>query len=331
MNTAVYSFHKFEKACLLAANSGKHELKLLEIRLNADTAKLADGCRAVSIFVSDDASAPVLHELKSQGVEFLILRSAGYNNVDLKTAKKLGMRVARSPEYSPYAVAEHASALILALNRKLIRANNRVHELNFTLDGLVGFDLNGRTIGIVGTGKIGSVMAKIMHGFGCKVIAFDAAENTEIKEKYGVEYTDIDSLCAQSDIISLHLPLTPKTKHIIHKTRIEKMKPGMMLINTSRGALINSIDAIEGLKSGQIGYLGIDVYEEEEGLFFEDHSDDILQDDTISRLMSFNNVLITSHQAFLTQTALENIAQTTIFNINCFEQGLACKNELVIR
>lgn len=328
MKIAVYSFHKFEKEYLTNSNLSKHELKLLDTRLTLQTVNLADGCKTASIFVNDDASAPVLNELKKYGVEFLALRSAGYNHVDLVAAKKLGLRVARVPGYSPYSVAEHSVALMLALNRKLIRAHNRVRELNFILDGLVGFDMHGKTIGLIGTGKIGSVVAKIMNGFGCKIIATDLTESKELKEKYGVIYTDCESVCSKSDIISLHLPLTSETKHIISKNCIDKMKPGIMLINTSRGGLINAKDVIDGLKSGAIGYLGMDVYEEEEGLFFEDHSDDILQDDVISRLMSFNNVLITGHQAFLTNTALENIAKTTMYNIDCFEKGIVCENEL---
>ncbi len=328
MKTAVFSTHRFEKDYLLQANLQKHELKLLEVQLNNATVALAEGCKAASIFVNDDASADVLHELKNQGVEFLALRSAGYNHVDLAVAKKLNIRVARVPDYSPYAVAEHSVALMLALNRKLIRAHNRVRELNFTLDGLVGFDMHGKTLGLIGTGKIGSVIAKIMNGFGCKIIANDLYENKELIEKYNVKYNDCETLCASSDIISLHLPLTPHTRHIINKKCIDKMKHGVMLINTSRGALINTQDVIDGLKSGRIGYLGIDVYEEEGGLFFEDHSEDILQDDIIARLMSFNNVLITSHQAFLTSTALENIALTTMHNLNCFEKNIISENEL---
>jgi D-lactate dehydrogenase len=328
MKAAIYSFHKFEKEYLTNSNLSKHELRLLDTRLTVQTALLAGGCKTASIFVNDDASAPVLTELKKYGVEFLALRSAGYNHVDLVEAKILGLRVARVPDYSPYAVAEHAIALMLALNRKLIRAHNRVRELNFTLDGLVGFDMHGKTIWLIGTGKIGSVVAKIMNGFGCNIIANDLIESKELKEKYGVTYTDCESLCGKADIISLHLPLTSLTKQIIRKDCVDKMKQGVMLINTSRGGLINTKDVIEGLKSGRIGYLGMDVYEEEGGLFFEDHSEDILQDDVISRLMTFNNVLITSHQAFLTNTALENIAKTTIYNIDCFEKNIVSGNEL---
>lgn len=328
MKVMVYSTHKFERNYLEKAFNEKHEVKYIDSPLTIETASLAQGYDAVSIFVSDDASAPVLQILGKDGIKFLVLRSAGYNHVDLVETKKLNIKTAHVPVYSPYAVAEHAVALMLALNRKLIRSHNRVRELNFTLDGLVGFDMHDKTIGLIGTGQIGSVVAKIMNGFGCNIIATDLMKNKELKEKYGVKYTDFEFLCSNADIISLHLPLTVETKHIIGKNCIDKMKRGVMLINTSRGGLINTKDIINGLKSARIGYLGIDVYEEEGGLFFEDHSDDILQDDVISRLMTFNNVLITSHQAFLTDTALENIAKTTIYNIDCFEKNLACENEL---
>ena len=328
METVIFSTHKFEKDCLVNANADKHKLKLLDVRLNIDTAYLAKGAKAVSIFVNDDASAPVLEKLKEAGVQFLVLRSAGFNHVNLEKAKELGIRVARVPAYSPYAVAEHAAALMLALNRKLIRANNRVHDSNFSLDGLTGFDMHGKTAGIIGTGQVGVVIARILFGFDCKILASDQVENDMLKDKFGVIYTDLETVLKQSDIITMHVPLTPETKYMINKETIGKMKPGVMLINTSRGALINTKDVINGLKSRQIGYLGIDVYEEESGLFFEDHSDDVLQDDTISRLLTFNNVLITSHQAFLTNTALDNITATTVHNLDCFESGGTCENEL---
>jgi D-lactate dehydrogenase len=328
MEIVVYSTHKFEKDFLERANAGKHRLKFLDVPLNITTADLAEGATAVSIFVNDDASGDVLNQLKRAGVQFLVLRSAGYNNVDMGMARQLGFRVARVPAYSPYAVAEHAVALMLALNRKLIKATNRVHDLNFSLDGLTGFDMNGKTVGIMGTGQIGAVAVKILHGFGCKILIVDLQENKELIEKYNVQYTDPDTLYAQSDIITLHLPLTSQTRYLINKDSINKMKKGVMIINTSRGALINTKDIIEGLKKGQIGYLGLDVYEEEGGLFFEDHSEDILQDDTISRLLTFKNVVITSHQAFLTDTALQNIATTTIHNLDCFENNTDCDNEI---
>jgi D-lactate dehydrogenase len=328
MDVTVYSTHKFEKEFIIQANAGKHNLKFVDVQLNATTAYLAQNAKAVSIFVNDDASGDVLQIFHEAGVKFLVLRSAGYNNVNLEKAKQLGFKIARVPAYSPYAVAEHAIALMLALNRKLIRANNRVHELNFSLDGLTGFDMNGKTAGIIGTGQIGAVVAKILNGFGCRILAVDQIENEELKSKYQVIYTDYDTLYRESDIITLHVPLLPETRYIINKDTIAKMKPGVMLINTSRGALVNTKDVITGLKSCHIGYFGIDVYEEEAGLFFEDHSEDIVQDDVISRLLTFRNVLITSHQAFLTQTALQNIADTTCYNLDCFEKNTQCKNEI---
>ena len=328
MKVAVFSFHKFEKENFSNAEFLKHELKYFDTHLSLETALLAQGFSAVCIFVSDDASSEVLVKLHELGIRFIALRSAGFNHIDITKAIQLGMRVARVPKYSPYAVAEHAVALILALNRKLIRAHQRVMELNFSLDGLVGFDMNGKTVGIIGTGKVGSVVAKILHGFGCNILAFDQVENEEIKQKYNVTYTDCETLCKETDIITLHVPLMEKTKYIINKYCIEMMKQGVMLINTSRGQLVNTKDVIEALKSGHIGSFGLDVYEEEEGLFFEDHSEDILQDDVIARLMSFNNVLITSHQAFLTSTALKNIADTTLYNLDCFEKNIISENEL---
>ena len=328
MNVAIFNTHKFEKDYLEKANNGQYNFKYLSSALSSETVHLAEGCEAVSIFVSDDASAPMLQLLDKIGVKFLALRSAGYNHVDIAEAKKLNMKVARVAEYSPYAVAEHSVALMLALNRKLIRANNRVMEQNFLLDGLVGFDMNGKTAGIIGTGKIGGVAAKILHGFGCKILAHDQVESEELKQKYNVTYTDCETLFKQSDIITLHVPLTERTKHIVNKNSMEKMKAGVMLINTSRGKLVNTKDVIDALKSGHIGSFGMDVYEEEEGLFFEDHSEDILLDDTIARLMSFRNVLITSHQAFLTDTALKNIAETTVKNLEYFENNTPNKNEI---
>jgi D-lactate dehydrogenase len=327
MKTAVFSTHKFEREYLETAFKAR-QVNYIASSLSVETASLAQGHEVVSIFVSDNASAPVLQIFSKVGVKFLALRSAGYNHVDLAEAKRLNIKVARVPEYSPYAVAEHAVALMLALNRKLIRAHNRVMEQNFSLDGLVGFDMYGKTVGIIGTGKIGSVVARIMHGFGCRILANDQIENNELKSKYDVVYTDCETLCKESDIITLHVPLTPETKYLIDKNCISKMKRGVMLVNTSRGALVNTKEVIEALKSEQIGYLGIDVYEEEGGLFFEDRSEEILQDDMIARLMTFKNVLITSHQAFLTDTALRNIAETTVENLDCFERNIPCKNEL---
>lgn len=322
---------KFEKEYLLGANLDKHDLVLIESRLSKSTVSLAAGCDAVSIFTGDSGDAEVLELLHESGIRFMALRSAGFNHVDLKKAEQLKIQIARVPAYSPYAIAEHAVALMLALNRKLIKANHRVMDLNFSLDGLVGFDMNGKTVGIIGTGKIGSVIARILYGFGCKILALDKIENQELIQKYNVKYTDCQSLCAQSDIITLHVPLNENTRYIIDEDCIKKMKRGVMLINTSRGALVNTKAVINALKVQQIGAFGLDVYEEEEGLFFEDHSDDILQDDTIARLMTFRNVLITAHQAFLTDTALTNIAETTIYNLDCFAKGRKSKNLIQIK
>jgi len=329
MKAAVFSFHKFEKPFLEKANQSRHELVYIDTRLNLSSSAFAAGCKAVCLFVNDDASEKVLQSLNESGIKFVALRSAGFNNVNLKKAKELGMRVARVPAYSPYAVAEHTVALMLALNRKLMRAHNRIAEGNFSLDGLTGFDMNGKTAGIIGTGKIGSLVAKILSGFGCNLIGYDQYPNDELVTKYGLQYTDFKTVCKNSDILTLHTPLNDETKYLINRNSIELMKAGVMLINTSRGGLVNTRDVIDALKSGYIGYFGIDVYEEEEGLFFEDHSEDILKDDVIARLMTFRNVLITSHQAFLTQTALQNIADTTIYNLDCFEKNVECKSEIV--
>lgn len=329
MKVTVYSTHGFERSYLTEAIPN-HRLHLLEARLTADTASLAQDSEAVSIFVSDDASASVLQKLKQAGVKYLALRSAGYNHVDLPVAARLGIQVARVPEYSPAAIAEHTVALMLALNRKLVRAHNRVRELNFSLDGLPGFDMEGKTAGIIGTGKIGSAVARILHGFGCHLLAADRYENEELKNRYGLKYTDRMTLCRESDIITLHLPLTPDSRYLINKACMDEMKRGVMLINTSRGGLVNTKEVIDALKTGQIGSFGMDVYEEEDGLFFEDHSEHILQDDVIARLLTFQNVLITSHQAFLTREALTQIAEITRYNLDCWEQGRETENELKV-
>lgn len=329
MKTLVYSFHKFEKPYFEEVSDENDQLHLLNVELSIETAPLSAGYDAVCLFVSDDASAPVLEILFENGIRFIALRSAGYNHVAIDKARQLGIRVTRVPAYSPFSVAEHAVALMLALNRKLIRSHYRIMEQNFSLDGLTGFDMNGKTVGIIGTGKIGAVIARILHGFGCRLLAFDKMEDEAIKEKYQVEYTDMESLCKQSDIITLHLPLNDETKHLINHASIAQMKQGVMLINTSRGGLVNTHDVVLALKTGHIGYFGMDVYEEEAGLFFEDHSEDILQDDTIARLMTFQNVLITSHQGFLTKTSLINLAETTMYNLACFAKNGVCENEIL--
>lgn len=328
MKTAIYSFHEFEKSYFEKVSQGNHDLVFLDQALSLKTVSLSKGFGGVSLFTGDDASAPILELLHANGIRFIALRSAGYNHVDIDKAKQLGIRVARVPAYSPFSIAEHAVALMLALNRKLIHSHNRIMEQNFSLNGLIGFDMNGKVVGIIGTGKIGSVIARILHGFGCRILAFDQVENEEIKKAYQVEYTDLKSLCSESDIITLHLPLNEQTKYIIDQSSIDYMKPGVMLINTGRGGLMNSKDVIQGLKSGKIAYLGMDVYEKERGLFFENHSEDILQDDQIARLLSFQNVLITGHQGFLTDTALKNICETTLHNLDCFEKNQLSGNEI---
>ncbi|MEO5977807.1 MAG: 2-hydroxyacid dehydrogenase [Chryseolinea sp.] len=330
MKVAFYSVHKFEREQLLLINNNKHDFLMLEVALSDATVGLALGCTCICIFVSDKASAVVLKECFSIGIRFIVLRSAGFNHVDVVAAHNLQIKLARVPEYSPYSVAEHSVTLMLALNRQLVHAHNRINELNFSLDGLTGFDMHGKTAGIIGTGKIGRQVARILRGFGCHILAFDVKEDESLVTETNVTYTDLRSLMSRSDIISLHLPLNAETKHIVSRESISWMKKGVMLINTSRGGLINTTDTVGALKSGHIGYFGIDVYEEEDGLFFQDHSQDILQDDVIARLMTFRNVLITSHQAFLTDTALHNIANTTIHNIDCFEQGITSGNELTV-
>jgi D-lactate dehydrogenase len=328
MKTAIFSSHKFEYNSILEANNNKHELIFITETISSKTVSLAQNCKAICIFVNDKTDLLVLKKLKEIGINYIALRSAGFNHVNVTEAKELGFKLARVPEYSPFAVADHAMALILALNRKLVHAHKRISELNFSLNGLVGFDMNGKTIGIMGTGKIGQQMAKMLYGFGCKILAFDVFKNEDLKSKYEVEYVDLNTLFEKSDIITLHVPLSSKTQYIINKKSIDLMKKGVMLINTSRGGLVNTIDVIEGIKSEKIGYFGMDVYEDEGGLFFEDRSQTILQDDVFARLMSFQNVLITSHQAFLTETALKNIADTTIKNLDCFEKNILSGNEI---
>jgi len=324
VKVAVFSTKPYDRASLDAANTG-HSLTFLEPHLDASTVALAKGFGGVCIFVNDSAPEAVIRELSNLGVKLIALRCAGFNNVDLVAAEQYGIAVVRVPAYSPYAVAEHAVGMILALNRNIHRAFNRVREGNFALDGLMGFDLHGRTVGIVGTGKIGAVFAKIMRGFGCRVLAYDVVENPEC-QAIGVEYRPLNELLRESDITSLHCPLTPETRHLINRDSISMLKRGSMLINTSRVALVDTLAVTEGLKNGTIGYLGLDVYEEEGDLFFEDLSSQMLRDDVFARLLTFPNVLITGHQAFFTRDALANIAEVTIGNITEFQRTGACAN-----
>ncbi|RAU82830.1 2-hydroxyacid dehydrogenase [Pontibacter arcticus] len=319
-----YDIHFFNQA----NQEDAHQLTFLEVPLNHNTAALIKGEEAVCVFVNDTVDAAVLQIMATAGVKVIVLRCAGYNNVDLRVAQELGIKVVRVPAYSPYAVAEHTLALILTLNRKTHRAYNRVREGNFALSGLMGFDLHGRTVGLIGLGKIGLVTARILKGFGCRVLGYDISKSNETEE-IGVEFTDLDSVYSQSDIISLHCPLTPQTFHLINAESLGKMKDGVMLINTSRGAIIDTKAVIEGLKKEKISYLGLDVYEEGGDLFFEDLSDKVIQDDTFMRLLSFNNVLITGHQAFFTTDALQSIAQITLQNVSDFEAGKPLQNEVL--
>ncbi len=321
MRIAFFDTHKFEREAFDAANRGSCEITYFEPRLNQQTAGLAKGFDVVCSFVNDHLDEGTIRILQEGGVRLLALRSAGYNHVDLQAAAKFSITVVRVPEYSPYAVAEHAVALILSLNRKIHHAYLRVRELNFSLDGLVGFDLHGKTIGIIGTGRIGRTMARIMSGFGCRVLAYDIAPDLRFAEELRVHYVDLQTLYGESDIISLHLPLTQKTRHLIDEKSIKVMKRGVMLINTGRGALIETKALVSALKTGQVGAAGLDVYEEEEGIFFNDLSDRVLNDDVLARLLTFHNVLVTGHQGFLTREALMNIAQTTLQNIDDFKMG----------
>jgi D-lactate dehydrogenase len=300
-------------------------LTYFEPRLTPDTAALASGFPTICVFINDDVSEATLRAIAAHGTQVIALRCAGFNNVDLKVAEELGMTVVRVPAYSPYAVAEHAAGLILTLNRKLYRAYNRVRDDNFELNGLLGFDIYGKTVGVIGTGKIGMCFAKIMSGFGAKLVAYDIHENPEVVA-LGAQYLPLNEVLAQADIISLHCPLLPATRHMINGETLQQMKDGVTVINTSRGALVDTRAMIEALKSGKVAYFGTDVYEEEEDLFFQDYSDRVIQDETFQLLQSFPNVVITAHQAFFTHEALSNIAETTLSNIKTLEAGEECTN-----
>jgi D-lactate dehydrogenase len=323
-STKPYDERYFEKY----RETHQHHFVYFETALHRDTANLSNGFDVVCVFVNDKICKETIKILAENNVKLIALRCAGYNNVDLDAAKEHLLKVVRVPAYSPEAVAEHSLALILTLNRKTHKAYNRIREGNFSLTNLIGFNIHGKTIGVIGTGQIGATFCKIMKGFGCKMIAFDISASEELINM-GVMYKSLDEVFREADIISLHCPLNPNTRHIINKSSLTLMKDGVMIINTSRGALINTADAIEALTARKIGYLGIDVYEQEENLFFKDLSESIIQDDFILKLNSFPNVLITSHQAFFTEEAMDEITTTTLNNINAFDKGLALKNELV--
>jgi D-lactate dehydrogenase len=328
MRLLVYSAKDFEIPFLEAANTKGHTVTFTSKALNSENALLAVGHDAISIFSADDASMIVLEKLKELGVKYITLRSSGYNNVQIKAAKRYGLHVANAPDYSPHAIAEHAVALILAFNRNLILANARVHEYNFLQDGLMGHNLHGKTIGIVGTGRIGSIMVKIMYGFGCKILASDLVPDADLIELCDVTYTDLEDLCKRSDIISLHIPLTYENNYLINKKKLQLMKPGAILVNTSRGAIVETKELIKALEIDHLGGYCTDVYEKERGTFFKDNSKEGLNDEQLKKLLSFPNVILTPHQAYITQEALTNIAKITFDNLDNWEDGRESKNEL---
>jgi len=324
----MYSSKSYDEASFAAANApARHEVLHLEERLRPATVRLAQGSEAVCVFVNDIVDEQVLTALAAIGVRHVALRCAGFNHVDLDAAARLGIDVVRVPAYSPNAVAEHTIALILGLNRRLHRAYNRVRDGNFSLDGLVGFDLAGKTVGVVGTGRIGALVARLMWHFRCEVIAHDPYENPMVTE-LGMRYVTLDEIWERSDIVTLNCPLTADTRHLVSAAVVARVKPGMMLVNTGRGALVDTQAVIEGLKSGRIGSLALDVYEEEAPLFFEDRSSEVLTDDVFARLLTFPNVLITAHQAFLTTEALAAIAETTLSNLDDLDAGRSCANAI---
>ncbi|WP_013630924.1 2-hydroxyacid dehydrogenase [Rubinisphaera brasiliensis] len=326
MRVAFFSTKPYDRRFFTAANE-QHgfELKFFEPRLTPETMTLAQGFDAVCVFVNDQLDADILEQLKDAGIKTIALRCAGFNNVDLKAAEDAGLQVVRVPAYSPYAVAEHTVGLMLTLNRRIHRAYNRVREANFALDGLLGFDFHGKTVGVIGTGRTGALTAKIMHGFGCDLLGSDMRENPDCLE-LGMKYMPVDDLLAKADVVTLHCPLTPETEHLINEERVQKMKPGVMLINTSRGRVVDTKAVIEGLKSGQIGSVGMDVYEEEADYFFEDLSNNVIADDVLARLLTFPNVLVTGHQAFFTREAMQAIADTTLNNLQEIDETGKCEN-----
>lgn len=328
MKVAVFSTKPYDQSYFEKYSTNYNcSFSYFDTQLNQDTASLTTGFEVVCVFVNDKIDENTINALSANGVKLIALRCAGYNNVAIEAAKNKNIKVVRVPAYSPAAIAEHSLALILTLNRKTHKAYNRIREGNFSLNNLIGFNLHGKTVGVIGTGQIGATFCKIIQGFGCKVIAFDIHQSKELIQ-LGIEYQALEEVFKKADIISLHCPLTPDTKHIINMQSLAFMKDGVMIINTSRGALINTADVIEGLTNQKIGFLGIDVYEQEENLFFKDLSEMIIQDDFILRLNSFPNVLITSHQAYFTKEAMDEITITTLENIKAFSENQELKNEI---
>jgi D-lactate dehydrogenase len=329
MKTLVYSIHGFDKPFLEKAAKGKLEVVFTESPLNETTAHLAEGYDAVALFTSDNASEKVIEHLYNIGIRFIALRSVGYDHVDIKKAKQLGVKVANVPAYSPYAIAEHAVALILGLNRKLLQGQKLMKKNDFRLDNLVGFDLHGKTIGVIGTGKIGASFARIMNGFGCELLAYDPEPNQELMQQINIEYTSLETVCKKADVISVCCPLTETTKYMFNKSTFALMKKGVVFINTARGGIVNTLDLIDAIEQGIVSAAGLDVYEYEKPVFFKDHSKIEIKDDVFEKLRSFENVLITGHQAFLTNEALEGIANTTIENLTEWQEKGVSKNDIV--
>jgi D-lactate dehydrogenase len=329
MKLLVYSAKKFEVPFLERANKNNHHVVFTHKALDSETAQQAVGFDAISIFSGDDASLTVLEKLRDFGVKYISLRSAGFNNIHIKCAKRFGLKVANAPDYSPYAIAEHAVALLFAFNRKIVLANSQVHQYNFLQDDLLGFDLHKKTVGIVGVGKIGAIMAKIMHGFGCTILANDLVHDKTLFNNYNVNYVDLQELLKKSDVVSLHVPLTHDTHYLIDEIQLKAMKKSALLINTARGALVNTKALINALEKKEIAGYATDVYEKEKGVFFKDHSrSGDVKDELLKQLLSLDNVLLTPHQAFVTKEALANIADITFYNIDCWEKGIESKNEL---
>ncbi|MEP6676136.1 MAG: 2-hydroxyacid dehydrogenase [Ferruginibacter sp.] len=328
MKTLFYSFKDFENSYFQKADCRYQSIEMTSETLGVESAYLAKGFDAISIFSGDNASAEVLQHLRIFGVRYITIRATGYDNVDIAKAESLGIRVANVPAYSPHAIAEHAVALMLALNRKIILSHRNLLNQDFRIDDLIGFDLHGKTVGIVGTGKIGSALAKILDGFGCSILAYDMHQNENIQSLYGVKYCTLNELAAKSDIISIHLPLTDQTRWLIDEDFLIHMKQGAMLINTARGAIVKTVDVIAALKSGHLKYFGTDVYEKERGVFFFDHKHSVLTDNCLDMLLKMPNVLVTPHQAFATTEALQNIAAGTLHNLECWSKQVRNENEL---
>ena len=328
MKTIFFSTREYEITYLKKAIINQEAIKFVTEELTLQSVDTAKGFDAISIFVGDDASDIVLQKLAEVGVKHIAIRAVGYDNVDLSKAKSLNITVANVPDYSPYAIAEHAVTLMLTLNRKIVLGSQQVFRRNFTINNLVGFDLNNKTVGIIGVGKIGSVLAKIMHGFGCNLLGYDIKKNDLLEKEFGLKYVNLETLCRSSDIISIHTSLTPETKYLINKKLIDIMLPNAIIINTSRGACVNTNDIIDGLEHNKIGAYGADVYEKEKGVFFNDYTHKELKDDILKKLLTMPNVLITPHQAFATKEALTNISETTAYNIECWSKNIKSKHEL---